>query len=492
MSNIFVREITGTGIFAVPTSDAELQAATVGLAALISGVPGLSVAAIIGWVETADGVGPSRTLNCLLSNFTYSGEFCPDTTEVTTLTAAIESALTASANISAVDGQQVSIFEAPTTTGPDLRGPAVIVGNSIEGDTLSDCDFLDTGNGSQLDAAIHAAGGTSPPQDVWVRPGLYNLGLAGAPVGVVGIPIGVTVRGAGVGSTAVRGKSAGEFGVFDLLDTAELQDLRVEVPFPTGIGASSIQGAVTFSGAADRCRNVEVFFAGYQNYGPIEQGYMDLLSGFYAGDKNPDGKFFDCRATGPSVWDGVGNPDTEQTVSGFRVDGLWLDSSTEPYFDSCISTGFDFGFSAVGFFGTGGFECHACRSFEPVWVGFNHRGEEGAYMDHCLCLLADTPDVGLPAASTAVAFSIAKSSGQESSVIGCRAAYSGSDAGVRGVLIGADDCVVTNNSVKGFTTAIDIPSALTDSCIVTNNRTFGGLITDLGVGNLVINNITTP
>lgn len=178
-------------------------------------------------------------------------------------------------------------------------------------------------------------------------------------------------------------------------------------------------------------------------------------------------------------------------MSGFRSEGLWS-STPEPYMDTCTATGFDFGFSAMGFIGEGGFECIACRSIEPAYSGFFHYGEGRAYADDCYVLLSDSADTGLPAAATAIAYAIDKSSGQESLITASIAEYTGVGAGVRGVLIYADDCLVVANRIKGFVTAIDIPLAITDSCIVTNNRTFGGVINDLGVGNLVANNITTP
>lgn len=114
MSNIFIASIVGTGTYAVPSTDAELAAATVGLDTHISSIPNLNYSRVIAWVETVDGATPYRTLNCLIENFIYNGEVCPDAIETNTLTAAIKAELEGDANITSVSVQQVSIF----TTGP--------------------------------------------------------------------------------------------------------------------------------------------------------------------------------------------------------------------------------------------------------------------------------------------------------------------------------------------------------------------------------------
>jgi hypothetical protein len=115
MSNIFVTDIIGTSTYAVPTDDTELAAATSGLDTLISGVANLAYDRVLAWVEDAGGPGGAegtRTLNCLIEKFTYLTKECPSETEVDTMTAAIEAALEADANITSVNQQQVHIFQA--------------------------------------------------------------------------------------------------------------------------------------------------------------------------------------------------------------------------------------------------------------------------------------------------------------------------------------------------------------------------------------------
>jgi hypothetical protein len=114
MSNLFIHDIVGSNDFAVPASDSALGTATTELDALLSGVALLDYERIVAWVETADGVGPSRTLNCLLEKLEYNSEECPDATETQTMTASIEATLEADADITSIGTQDVHIFQAGT------------------------------------------------------------------------------------------------------------------------------------------------------------------------------------------------------------------------------------------------------------------------------------------------------------------------------------------------------------------------------------------
>jgi len=119
MSNIFVADIIGSGTYAIPVDDAALASATAGLDTLISGVANLTYDRVIAWVQDSggpDGAEGVRTLNCLIEKFLYSGEECPSESEIDTLTAAIEAALEADPNITSVDQQQFSIYEASSVS----------------------------------------------------------------------------------------------------------------------------------------------------------------------------------------------------------------------------------------------------------------------------------------------------------------------------------------------------------------------------------------
>ena len=112
-----MKNIVGTGTYAVPSSDAALAAATSGLSTLIGGVAGLTVGNVSAWVTTGTGSTP-RELNALCSNVQYNGELCPDATETAAMLAAIEAALIADPNITSVTLQSVNIENVPT--GPPI------------------------------------------------------------------------------------------------------------------------------------------------------------------------------------------------------------------------------------------------------------------------------------------------------------------------------------------------------------------------------------
>ena len=115
MSNIFITDIVGAGVYAVPTSDAELALATAGLNSRLASVSGLSYDRVLAWVEDSGGPGVvegARTLNCLIEKFTVSGAECPSESDVDALIAAIEFNLELDADITSVGNQQVHIFQA--------------------------------------------------------------------------------------------------------------------------------------------------------------------------------------------------------------------------------------------------------------------------------------------------------------------------------------------------------------------------------------------
>ncbi|HUV13231.1 MAG TPA: hypothetical protein VMY18_06285, partial [Acidobacteriota bacterium] len=115
MSNIFITDIVGAGVYAVPTNDAELATATAGLNSRLASVSGLSYDRVLAWVEDSGGPGAvegARTLNCLIEKFTVSGAECPSESDVDALIAAIEFNLELDADITSVGNQQVHIFQA--------------------------------------------------------------------------------------------------------------------------------------------------------------------------------------------------------------------------------------------------------------------------------------------------------------------------------------------------------------------------------------------
>lgn len=117
MSSVFITGIEGTGDYAVPSDDTELATAESGLTSLLGAVTGLSFSDVIAFVVTAGGDSPSRTLGALLADVEYVAEACPDSIETAAMTTAIEAALLADADISAVGGQDVKLNIVPTSAG---------------------------------------------------------------------------------------------------------------------------------------------------------------------------------------------------------------------------------------------------------------------------------------------------------------------------------------------------------------------------------------
>jgi len=292
MSNIFITGIVGNNDFAIPTSDTELDTATTELDALLSGVSNLAYNRVLAWVEDSggpDGAEGVRSLNCLIETFTYSSEECPSEAEVDTLTAAIESALEADADITSIGVQYVVIFTAENSTYTDISTAALVVGNSVAGDTSYDCDYLDLGDGVQLQAALAAASG----KDVYIRPGTYDLG-AGAATAPLTIPAGVRVRGAGRGLTTIKTKASGNQGAWLVNSGSLLEDLDVDVALPTA--ACSGQTSVVLLNAANaEVHRVQVNFLG--TYTATQSGYS-VLKGVFGAITNSveDAKLIDCTA----------------------------------------------------------------------------------------------------------------------------------------------------------------------------------------------------
>jgi hypothetical protein len=159
MSNIFIEDIVGQNDFAVPATDAALGTATTELDSLLSGVANLSYDRVLAWVETTSGAGASRTLNCVVEKFEYSGEECPDATETQTMTGAIETTLEADADITSIGSQQVHIL----TAGPYFSWERDAAGGFLYPAITTD------------DVVV---GGDAAPQGKWFQDGDMVLGAA--------------------------------------------------------------------------------------------------------------------------------------------------------------------------------------------------------------------------------------------------------------------------------------------------------------------------
>lgn len=82
-----------------------------------------------------------------------------------------------------------------STTAPTT---CLVVGNSLEGDTLAVCHYLDPGTGTGIAAAL-ASGGTA--KTVFVRRGTYTLAATQA---LLSVPAGWTLQGEGTGATIIK------------------------------------------------------------------------------------------------------------------------------------------------------------------------------------------------------------------------------------------------------------------------------------------------
>lgn len=169
----------------------------------------------------------------------------------------------------------------------DRRTAYSVVGNALNGDTSFVCDYLDVGDGVQLQAALLAAGAG---RDVYVRPGVYDLGLGAATSPLI-VPAGVHIRGAGRGHTFIVTKTTDQ-GAFQINAGASVDDLTVNVALPSGpcAGQTSV---VLLNNVLAECHRVSIHFLGA--YTPVEAANSILLGAFgLSGVLVEDAKLVDC------------------------------------------------------------------------------------------------------------------------------------------------------------------------------------------------------
>jgi len=233
--------------------------------------------------------------------------------------------------------------------GGGILTHAIVVGNSVEGDTASEVDFLDVGDGVQLQAALAAAAVTAPGTqalDVYVRPGVYDLN-AGAATAPLTIPAGVVVRGAGSELTRIGTKDNGDNQSAFLLPSPDsiLMDVGIDVAEPTTGTATGDNYVVQIRGTGSRCIRVEI---------NINAGTWSLASAmatalrnaFAAGDlgvgavaKNV--KIIDCVVNAPSLISLGLAPGNEFNCLG--VFGAPSANEMAVTMENCVCTGGDRG-----------------------------------------------------------------------------------------------------------------------------------------------------
>lgn len=115
-----------------------------------------------------------------------------------------------------------------TSTGPDYPGfrgsYRITVGNETAGDTATDCDMLDAGDGVVVKEAMSIASGIGSGCEVYVRPGTYAMTVSG-----IDIYGGCVLTGAGYGTVFVPLSDGGN--VFTLRDSGSvLRNVRFYSP----------------------------------------------------------------------------------------------------------------------------------------------------------------------------------------------------------------------------------------------------------------------
>lgn len=484
MSNIFIREVDGSGIYDIPENDVQLAAATAGLDALIGTIPGLSYGRILAWVEDSGGPGGAegtRTLNCFIQTFTYGGLECPPEQgvgSIDVLVGLVESTLQADPNISTIGAQQYSLYETVSSEGVDRRAPAIIVGNTVQGDTLDVCDYLDIGDGTELAAAIAAAAasGSIGAKDVWIRPGIYNFDQATSPTSAIVIPSNVTVRGSGWGVVSILGRTDFDLCLFHLSDNAELWDVYIEQqpPDPEGVISSSYLGVVDSSDSTlTACRRVEVNMPG--TYTVDQANALDLYGAFnYVGTgvSVDNISYEECVATGPS-FSVIGG---KTVFTGFFFGVTEKEWQSESHYEKCSAHGFDVSYGGMPDLSSDPLFCgymhlRECLSDSPFFAGslFYDTFVGGGYVEVERCRFVTSDGVFIGFSGTVVT----------NCIIQC-------NEGVNGI---AASKIASHNTVTGFGEAI--VGSLFDSYSeysVCDNYVDGDIVIDDGTacGNVLV------
>lgn len=157
--------------------------------------------------------------------------------------------------------------------GGGAGGFQIIVGNALEGDTEADCDYLDTGNGAQLKAAIEA-NIASWGVEVYIRPGLYDFSLAGGPTSAITISAGASIRGSEREQVYIRTATTGDNGCFIFDADCRVQNITIQVPTPTGpCTATGVIRSTSGLRASIDLDNVEISFS--------DAGWSTLTDGLW-------------------------------------------------------------------------------------------------------------------------------------------------------------------------------------------------------------------
>jgi hypothetical protein len=106
MSNIIIRNIVGTGAFAVPTTDDSMDSLDAAIRSILDGISGFTYLDSKGDTYNLD--GEATEVIAIISAFSYGGSICPNTTA---LRSAIESAFLADANVTSIGDIDIKIIQ---------------------------------------------------------------------------------------------------------------------------------------------------------------------------------------------------------------------------------------------------------------------------------------------------------------------------------------------------------------------------------------------
>lgn len=145
-----------------------------------------------------------------------------------------------------------------------VRTATVVVGNSLEGDTLDVCDYLDAGDGIELIAAIDAA--YNKDATVVVRRGTYTLAAAQPPI-ALDTPTRVVGEGRGLTTIIAPAGTSTDipWRVFQLNAVrTEISDLTIRVPNRAGTipALSEPAGTIELNASYAQVTRVEVLVPG--------------------------------------------------------------------------------------------------------------------------------------------------------------------------------------------------------------------------------------
>jgi hypothetical protein len=357
--------------------------------------------------------------------------------------------------------------------------PKIVVGNAAatDPDLINEVDFLDTGNGAQLDAAIVQA--NADGVDIWIRPGVYDLGAVGAPSVLTTPAAGIKIRGAGRELVEIRSPDTGDQRIWDISnDRVEISDMRFLLQGGDGLGAETNLIEVTGEHCLlSRCDARVVVGPSIAATTAIRRMFAVI-----------EGVAFQCRvglidSTAPGFFAAIG-----ANLIGFY-------SNTRAHFNDCEVYGTDVGYEVSG----------SARLTDCAVTSAIVRGADIAGADQI---------VGgrfASAGATSVAMRVTGSDILISGVVitgGGTAAntllLSGADrvvlAGSRIVnggtptisLVGSSNCVINGNVINapgGGTTGVDFDGTSDDNILANNQISAVTPISDAGASNETAHNV---